>query len=453
MGPRPLKIDELLLDTSNPRFGRAPSQRDALQEVIDDQKEKLFELASSIVEEGMSPIDRLLVVKDSEDKAGRFITLEGNRRTAALKILAAPSILNGMRIKPALQKRFDTLAKSFNRSSVEPIDGYEVDTREDATTWLYLRHTGENNGRGVVGWTGVASQRFRGTHPALQALEFVAAHGALTDKQKEQLGNRFPITTLDRLLSAKPVRERIGVTVKDGKLLTALPADEVMKALRKMVLDLAEKKINVSGLKNKEQQKQYLDEWDAADRPNLKKAGDERAIEGIPDTEFKSTGIRAKRKHAHSKVDPNDRRTLVPRGVKLNVSNSKTSEIFKELRILKLEDHRHAIAVLLRVFLELSIDCYLDRHKMSKTFTNPKDGRAHDKSLKDKLKDVIGHLESQGVDKRDFVGMVRSLTLPQSPLHIDLLHGYVHNQFVTPKVRDLMDAWNESQSFFEKVWP
>ena len=49
--------------------------------------------------------------------------------------------------------------------------------------------------------------------------------------------------------------------------------------------------------------------------------------------------------------------------------------------------------------------------------------------------------------------MERSLKNQHSPLHIDLLHGYVHNQFVTPKVRDLMDAWNESQDFFEKVWP
>ncbi len=453
MGPRQLKIDELLLDTSNPRIGSAPSQRDALQKIIDDQGEKLFELASSMVDEGMSPIDRLLVLQDGEDAAGRFVALEGNRRVAALKILATPSVLNGLQIKPALQKRFDKLAKSFERSAVEPIDCFEVPTREDATTWLYLRHTGENEGRGTVGWSGVASQRFRGSHPALQALEFVRQHGGLTEPQRETLGDRFPITTLDRLLSAKPIRERIGVTVKDGKLMTGLPANEVMKALRRMVLDLAEKRINVSGLKNKEQQKVYLDEWGAGDRPNLKKLGEERAVDGIPDTEFKGKAVRAARRPSYAKADPSERRTLVPRGVRLQVQDNKTAEIFKELRILKLEDHRHAIAVLLRVFLELSVDCYMDRHNIARTFTNPKDGKRRDKSLRDKLREVIAHLASQGADKRDFIGMERSLTLQHSPLNIELLHGYVHNQFVTPKTRDLTDAWNESQRFFEKVWP
>ena len=144
MGKCELKIDDLLLNTGNPRIGSATSQRDALQKVVSDQGEKLMELASSIVDEGMSPIDRLLVVKDKQDPAGRFIALEGNRRVAALRILANPTVLDGMQLKPATRKRFDAVARNFDRGNVEPIDCFEVETRDDATTWLYLRHTGEN---------------------------------------------------------------------------------------------------------------------------------------------------------------------------------------------------------------------------------------------------------------------------------------------------------------------
>jgi hypothetical protein len=452
-GPRQLQIEDLLLDTGNPRIGSASSQRDALQKIIDDQGEKLYELASSISAEGMSPIDRLLVVKEKGGSSARFVALEGNRRVAALRILATPSILNGLQLKPALHKRFDELAKAFDRATVEPVDCFEVDSREDATSWLYLRHTGENEGRGVVGWSGVASSRFRGSDPALQALELVRQYGNLTEHQKSVIGDRFPITTLDRLLSARHVRERIGVAVKDGKLETGLPAREVIKPLRRMVLDLAEKKINVSALKNREQQKAYLDKFGPDSWPDLTKVDGMRPVETISGTEFKGRAPGTKRTRSAAGADPAERKTVVPKAAKLNVQDNKTAEIFKELRTLKLDDHPHAIAVLLRVFLELSIDSYMDRHRLPKTFKHPRDNRTLDKSLKDKLKDVIAHLTSQGADKRDFAGMERALTLSHSPLNIDLLHGYVHNLFVTPKRRDLTAAWDESHPFFEKVWP
>jgi len=124
----------------------------------------------------MSPIDRLLVVRE-KNGSDRFVALEGNRRVAALRILSNPSVLTGLQLKASLQKRFEELAKSFDRSAVEPIACFEVPTREEGTSWLFLRHTGENEGKGVVAWSGLAASRFRGTDPALQALEFVRSHG------------------------------------------------------------------------------------------------------------------------------------------------------------------------------------------------------------------------------------------------------------------------------------
>ncbi len=59
--------------------------------------------------------------------------------------------------------------------------------------------------------------------------------------KKEDIGNDFPITTLDRLLATPDVRKRIGVEVKNRKLYSALPAAELMKPLRRIVLDLAQR--------------------------------------------------------------------------------------------------------------------------------------------------------------------------------------------------------------------
>ena len=78
-------------------------------------------------------------------------------------------------------------------------------------------------------------------------------HGKLTDDQRKPLEGRFPITTLDRLLSTPAVRAKIGFDIKDNELLTTLPADEAIKPLRRLVLDLAEKAVNVTKLKLKTQ--------------------------------------------------------------------------------------------------------------------------------------------------------------------------------------------------------
>lgn len=449
MGPVRLRIDELLLDTENPRIGDATSQRDALQKVLDDQEEKLYALAESIAAEGMSPIDRLLVLRENT-QGKRFISLEGNRRVAALKILANPAVLTGLSVKASLQKRFEDLAASFDKSTVEPVDCYETRSRDEGASWIHLRHTGENEGRGVVNWSGLAASRFRGTDPALQALEFVRVHGNLTDAQASALGNEFPITTLDRLLSTPDVRKRIGVEIKNRKLYSALPPEELMKPLRRIVLDLAQKNVRVGQLMKKDQQIDYIDSFGKDDRPKLSKRDAIRAVEQIRGDEFKTRPARAKERR---KSAPAERRVVAARSAKLNVQDNKASEILKELKRLRVEDYPHASAVLLRVFLELSVDHYMDINGLPSKFTDPK-GNKRDKSLKQKTSDVITHLASHsGHSKKDFFGVERGLSDPKSPLYIDLLHAYVHNRFVTPKPRELLSAWNDAQRFFERVWP
>jgi len=68
------------------------------------------------------------------------------------------------------------------------------------------------------------------------------------------------------------------------------------------------------------------------------------------------------------------------------VSNSKIAEIYNELRTLQLVRHPHAIAVLLRVFLETSVDQYLTTAGISLTFSTPNPPK--DKSLRRKVEEL-----------------------------------------------------------------
>ena len=63
-----LKIEDLLLDQSNPRNTTSSSPREALQKIVTDQGVKLAELAESIVDqEALNPMERMLVLKHGDD--------------------------------------------------------------------------------------------------------------------------------------------------------------------------------------------------------------------------------------------------------------------------------------------------------------------------------------------------------------------------------------------------
>jgi len=449
MGPFDAEISELSLDLKNPRIVGANSQREALHKIIEDQQDKLLVLARSIVDdEGMNPMDRFLVLRDGKD----LIVLEGNRRLVALKILATPSVLNDITITSSLRKAFDKLAPRFDRSSVEPLACFEVRAREDGVKWIQQRHTGENGGKGVVPWSGLATSRFRGQNPALQALAFVEAHGKLSDSQKAQLEQGFPITTLERLLSSRDLRSRLGFDVKNGKLLSGLPPEELLKPLRQIVLDLAERRVNVSNLKNKTQQNEYVDKISKTSVPDLSTGTTVRPVEEIAARDFSAPPSPTKApKRVIRKKDETDRRTLIPKRLALGISRRRMASIFDGLKSLLVDEAPKAIAVLFRVFLELSIDHFMNENGIPLRET-VKGGHEKDKSLRSKVIEVVDHLVGAGDDRKSYRSVQRSIDTVHSPLSIDLLNDYVHNRFTTPKSRDLLAAWDDAQHLFEKLW-
>jgi hypothetical protein len=444
---RQLKIADLLLDLKNPRISNAGGQKDALQKIIEDQDTKLLVLAESIVEDGgLNPMDRLLVIK-SPDGKGKYIVIEGNRRFACIKILHSPAVLTGLDVRAPIQKKLESLAAEFDLATVEPVDCFEVKDRAEGATWIHLRHTGANEGRGIVDWSGVARRRFIGRDPALQALDFVMTHGGLTDDEKASIEARFPITTLDRLLSTPSVRTKIGLDIKDQKLLTKLPADEVMKPLRRIVRDLVNKTVVVTGLKKVDQQVDYVSKL-KADLPDLaKKSAKETSIDTFAGDDFKQPPPPKPK----PKPRLTTRKALIPKDCRLNVTNAKIAEIFKELRALSLDDYPHAISVLFRVFLETSVDDYLTRIGKSLTVTTP--GGIKDRSLQDKVQEAVKEIIAAGTPKKHLDGITKAISETNNPLNIQTLNNYVHNRFFSPKERDLRVAWDNSQPFCEKLWP
>jgi hypothetical protein len=443
-----LKIADLVLDNDNPRITHAEGQQEALQKIVRDQKTKLVKLAQSIADHGLNPMDRLLVLRLNL-KPERFIALEGNRRVAVFKLLTNPSVMSGLDMPEPMKRIIERLATNFTKPKIEPISCFELSSRQEGDYWLELRHKGENQGAGIVGWTSVAQMRFKTKPPVVQALEMVTERGGLTAQQRATITDKFPITTLQRLIDTRDVRKLLGIDVKKGKLVTQLPASEAVKPLKKIILDLASKTRQVGSLMRKEQMVEYVSGLDKNLLPDLTKArGPERTVDEIPISEFG----KAVTKTARRKPDPSDRKEVVPESCRINVTDNRIAEIYKELRTLTLEDAPNAIAVLMRVFLEMSVDHFLEASGEELDFTLP-NGKKRFKGLDKKLAETVNLLVAIGVPRAHFNSVIRSLSVKTSPMHIDLFHLYVHDRFATPLPQELKAAWDHAQPLFEKIWP
>lgn len=443
-----LKIDDLVLDHDNPRITHAEGQQEALQKIVKDQKAKLVKLAESIVKQGMNPMDRLLVLRLNQ-KPEKFISLEGNRRVAVLNMLNNPAVMSGLEMPPAVKRGLERHAKNFKKGRVEPLACFEL-SREESKYWLNLRHNIGHDGAGIEGWNTLAKRRFEGKPPVVQALDLVTERAGLTPSELAYITDKFPTTTFERFLEDRKVRKALGLDKKAGKLVTKLPADEVARPLKKIVLDLATKRKQVGDFMKTGQMLKYLeDELGAAHLPKMSKAlSVERTLDEIPTSEFtKVRGSTPRRK-----PDPSDRREVVPKTCKLNVTKNRLAQIYKELRALKLIDAPNAIAVLLRAFLEMSVDHFLEGHGGKLKFSRPGGGEQW-KPLDKKLAEAVDILVNMGVPKNHFAAITRSIAQKSSPMHTDLLHQYVHDQYTTPLPEELKAAWDHAQPLFEKIWP
>lgn len=297
-----LRIEQLVLDNDNPRITHSESQHQTLQKVVKDQKTKLVRLAESIVEYGLSPIERLMVLEVS-DKPKRYVALEGNRRVAALRLLSNPAAMTGLEISDAMQRSMERLASIFHNSKVEPISCFEVQSREEGRYWIELRHNGENEGRGIVSWKPIVAARYRSKDPAIQAFDMVMDHGGFSEEEAESIRSGFALSTLQRLMEAADVLTMIGLSVKDGKLQTELAGTEILKPLKRMVLDIARKKVDSRSFNKKSQMVEYVSGFDETDKPDLSKKVTTRPIEGIGKGEFTRPASRTQPTRRRSGAD------------------------------------------------------------------------------------------------------------------------------------------------------
>jgi FtsZ-binding cell division protein ZapB len=448
---REIAVSNLLLDIQNPRLAQGQqTQLETLHAMLRAEGPKTLALAESIAHEGLSPIERLIVIP-SPDQPKRYIVLEGNRRLTALRILSEPALATPVLTSAQNKKLAKWSADYRNRGEISRVECVVFETREAANSWIERRHRGDKGGLGIVRWGATESARFDARRPGgkyvpeLQVLDFVLEHGDLDADTRERLHN-VSISNLERLISDKVVRQRIGLAIHKGRVETLYPAEEVLKPLTRILRDLAHEKVKVSQIYDADDRLEYIKTFKAGEMPRPTKAleDSEPLLPDLPPSPTSGSGGSSDK----TTKTPKPRTVLIPGPSALKITVPKIADIARELRKLKLEDYPNAIAVLFRVFIELSVDEVIEKNSLMTE--QQLDGA----KLRDKLTKAADHLQSQQLLTTQQAKAVKKAATDQHLLHssITTLHQYVHNKHFTPSTADLRAGWDNLQPFIEAIW-
>lgn len=450
-----IKLASLFVNTENYRFEPLSSQKEAIDKMIEDQEDKLYFLIEDIITNGLSPVD-LIIVTPSEDN-NKYIVLEGNRRITSLKLLNNPTLINDK--YASLRRRFQKLQKEKSEavSELKSINCAVFENPTEADIWIKRKHSGELNGVGTVTWNAQQKQRFEErtegkSSISLQIITLLKSHKDVPNAIKDSL-SKLNITNLQRLISDPYVREHLGLEINNGTIVSKIQVSEVIKGLLKVVTDILNPEFKVADIYNREKRKQYIDSFDKSQKPDLSNEVSEQW--SLQDIMNKDGQIPLNNDSKIAKKGNNktvkQRVGLVPKSVILHIDNPRLNKIFEELKQVPVKTCPNASSVLLRVFLELSVDTYIEKYNLVQR--NALTASSSGESLQSKVNRVVQHMTNLGTMNRDLSKGIRAeINDTNSVLSIDSLNAYVHNGFFYPKADNLIIGWDNIENFFIQLW-
>lgn len=459
-----LKLSNLYLDLQNPRYELQGSQNEALNTIAGEQKEKLLVLLRDIIANGLNPSDIPIVMPDKERVNG-YIVLEGNRRIAALKLFKKPGIL----MSASLKQKYSKLNEKHKANIVKSIECLVVESREEANLWIERKHEGEMNGAGTVRWDNVQKSRFLASKTgkdskAVQLIDFMKATTEGDVAFAEQLG-RVKATNLERLISTPEVCSDLGLQYNHGEFISRYEWEEVLKGLKAIVKRLSQDEFNVSQIYHKDDRLSFMGSIPPEELPDKSRRAtktwvlkDYRSQIGIQGKSGGKNGdttsgtADANTAGTDNEQRPTKRWHFVPDGLKLTIPNERSNRILSELKQMSHVAMPNACAVMMRVFLELSVDCYLEEFHLLKNgaVSASKDPR----DLKQKTNEVINQMIQQKIylDQAKAKGIRTEVNNDKSVFSIDTLNAYVHNLSFNPIPETLMLSWDNIEPFIVAVW-
>jgi hypothetical protein len=449
---KPISVANLKVDQQNPRLAdpRPTSQVDTLVEIAKWDDRKLLGIAKHIAARGLDP-SNLPIVMQEEPRSRFYVVLEGNRRITAVKALENPDLI-APGVSGAVLKGLKQASADYATRRIETIQCLVLGSRVEARPWIEVRHRGFQEGAGLIPWESLEGARYAEQFGdkksyGLRVLEFLHKLSALDEETQAAIRDGFALSTLERLLANPKVMETIGLRKSKGDLVGRYPDAEVAKPLTRIVGDIAHKRIKVSHVDNKKLMASYLKKFKADERPDPKREGEGEHIIGTqaladaaPKRPRKAKKKKSKRSH--------ERATLIPAAFDLDIEHDRCRDIFGELGELPVSNYRNSVAVLSRVFLELSLDVYIKKHRIWTV------EQLKGSSLAQKMNAVAQRLKIAGTFDEQQLLAIQRAARDDSRLAptVKTLHQYIHNEHMVPLVADLNAEWKILEPLIAAVW-
>jgi len=430
-----------------------------------------MEVAESIVRRGYFPNEPLLAIKENE----QLVVVEGNRRLAALKALREPGLLEGR-----FQRSIERLSRQIE--DVDEIASVPVTlapSRRATDRQIAGRHTGtpvrawekENRASFILdklaeGYTNDQLRDQLGFSPSniqearqIRAIADMTRSLDLPEEVKAKVENPRAklFSTLERVFESSVGREYLMIEPDpDHGIRGKTTKAEFIRGLTKLVTDIALKRkvngreVNSRTLNTSDDIRAYFETWDANEQP-AKKSGSfvpADIIEGdsVASPERKSEKPAPRRAKQLNK-------TVLPRDFKVRFGNDRLRDIRTELVKLDRERFPNAGAVLLRVFLELSVLDYLKRRGELQGIIETLERKENRKlpfgtpTLRQLLPE-IRRIARDKLSVGDGLKVEKAIRYDKSaPFSINELHGFVHQDDL-PSARDILQFWKRTEPLF-----
>jgi len=408
---------------------------------------KIKSFAEAIVNDFDLPQLEKIVIFDNNEK---LIVLEGNRRLTVYKLLNNPELTTNIKVK----ELFKDLNSKISIDENYKLDCLVTENQEKGLRYIDRKH---ENGNYEIGWGDAERAHYNARRGRAKKNELLkigitqfVKNLDLPEEMKESVLGKGYVTTFFRPLISQPAWDIFGFKLDEKGNFTVRDKDFkdklkviILNVLKKV--DLNGKKLDSRSLNKTKQKEDYL--------KSIKKEDVKKVNEEIKKNTEKNlfgnqiTTIKTNKKRSFPKSSV--RSYLIPKTCILQITETKINNIYRELRddlILDDSDKAvpNAVGVLFRVFLEISIDFFLEKEGIN---LKP------DTKLAGKITKSTEILETKNIAKNKQLNNIRKVATDKNNLlSIRFFHDYVHSYKSQPTSSDLKLKWDNLQEFFEILW-